>query len=151
MCWSAQPSDIRQCAPVSVEANKGVVERWVAVTNRQDLASLDELFTDDTYDHVGQRSGVGWWKEVFGFLYATLSDWHWTLEDLVAEGDRVVARLTVVGTHAGSEIPFLRGIQPTGRRVVWTHQHTFRFVNGKIAEHWANRDDLRFLRQVTDE
>jgi predicted ester cyclase len=39
-------------------------------------------------------------------------------------------------------------VQPTGRSVVWTHHHTFRFVDGKIAEHWANRDDLGFLRQV---
>ena len=62
---------------------------------------------------------------------------------MVAEQDRVVARLTVRGTHQGSAIPFLHGIQPTGRSVVWTHHHTFRFVDGRIAEHWANRDDRR--------
>lgn len=99
--------------------------------------------------NVGGRSGVAWWKEVFGFLYATLPDWQWSLDDLVAEGDRAVARLTVRGTHVGSEIPFLKGIPPTGKSIVWTHHHTFRLVDGKIAEHWANRDDLGFLRQVT--
>ncbi len=126
---------------MGAEENKDVVRRWVEVTNAQNLDDLDELFTGDTYDHVGQRTGVAWWKEVFGFLYATLPDWRWTLEDIVAEQDRVVARLTVHGTHKGSVIPFLRGIPPTGKSVVWTHHHTFRFVNGKIAEHWANRDD----------
>ena len=45
--------------------------------------------------------------------------------------------------------PFLRGIAPTGKAVAWSHHHSFRLVNGKIAEHWANRDDLGFLRQVT--
>ncbi len=135
---------------MGVDEHKAVVRRWVEVTNEKDLGGLDDLFSVDTYDHVGQRTGVDWWKEVFGFLYATLPDWHWTLEDVVAEGDRVVARLTVRGTHEGSAIPFLRGMQPTGRQIVWTHHHTFRFADGKIAEHWANRDDLGFLRQVQE-
>jgi len=134
---------------MSIEENKAVVRRWVQATNEQRLDLLDDLFTADTYDHVGGRSGVDWWKEVFRFLYATLPDWHWELDDIVAEGDRVVARLTARGTHQGSDIPFLRGVQPTGRSVVWTHHHTFRFSGGRIAEHWANRDDLGFLRQVT--
>ena len=138
----------RHHASMGVDEHKAVVRRWVELTNAKDLDGLDELFTRDTYDHVGQRTGVAWWKEVFAFLYATLPDWRWTLEDIVAEHDRVVARLTVHGTHHGSAIPFLKGVQPTGRSVVWTHHHTFRFVDGKIAEHWANRDDLGFLRQV---
>ena len=87
------------------------------MTNAKDLDGLDELFTRDTYDHVGQWTGVAWWKEVFTFLYATLPDCRWTLEDTVAEQDRVVARLTVHGTHQGSAIPFFHGIPPTGRSV----------------------------------
>ena len=134
---------------MGVEQNKAVVRRWVEITNAHELDALDDLFTLDTFDHVGARSGVEWWRDVFRFLYATLPDWQWTLDDLVGEGDRVVARLTARGTHLGSEIPFLRGVPPTGRSVVWTHHHTFRFVDGKIAEHWANRDDLGFLRQVS--
>jgi predicted ester cyclase len=134
---------------VGVEENKAVIRRWVEVTNAHDVDALVELFTPDTFDHVGRRAGPEWWRQVFGFLYATLPDWRWTLEDLVAEDDRVVARLTARGTHLGSEIPFLRGIAPTGKAVAWSHHHSFRLVNGRIAEHWANRDDLGFLRQVT--
>ncbi len=147
---SDSPGRSGHSAQVSVEANKAVVRRWVEATNQHDLDALDYLFTVDTFDNVGRRVGVAWWKDVFGFLYETLPDWQWTLDDLVAEGDRVVARLTVRGTHRGSGIPFLRGTPPTGRSITWTHHHTFRFVNGKIAEHWANRDDLGFLRQVTE-
>jgi predicted ester cyclase len=132
-----------------IEANKAVIRRWVEVTNAHDMDALVELFTPDTFDHVGGRSGADWWRQVFGFLYATLPDWQWTLDDLIAEGDRVVARLTVRGTHLGSEIPFLRGVAPTGKPVAWTHHHSFRLEDGRIAEHWANRDDLGFLRQVT--
>jgi predicted ester cyclase len=133
---------------VGIEENKAVIRRWVEATNAHDLDALVELFTPDTFDHVGRRAGPDWWRQVFEFLYATLPDWQWTLEDLVAEGDRVVARLTARGTHLGSEIPFLHGIPPTGKPVEWTHHHSFRLVNGKVAEHWANRDDLGFLRQV---
>lgn len=134
---------------MGINENKATVRRWVEATNDKRLDLLDDLFTADTYDNVGQRTGVDWWKEVFGFLYETLPDWRWTLEDMVAEGDRVVVRLTARGTHQGSAIPFLRGVEPTGRAISWSHHHTFRFIDGKIAEHWANRDDLGFLRQVT--
>ena len=134
---------------MGVQENKAVIRRWVDVTNAHDMDALVELFTEDTFDHVGRRTGPDWWRQVFEFLYATLPDWRWTLDDLVAEGDRVVARLTARGTHMGSEIPFLQGIAPTGKPVEWTHHHSFRLVNGKVAEHWANRDDLGFLRQVT--
>jgi predicted ester cyclase len=134
---------------VGIEENKAVIRRWVEVTNAQDMDALVELFTPDTFDHVGRQAGPDWWRQVYGFLYATLPDWQCTLDDLVGDGDQVVARLTVRGTHLGSEIPFLRGIAPTGKPVAWTQHHSFRLVNGKIAEHWANRDDLGFLRQVT--
>jgi predicted ester cyclase len=134
---------------VGVEENRAVIRRWVEVSNAHDVDALVELFTPDTFDHVGRSAGPEWWRQVFGFLYATLPDWRWTLEDLVAEDDRVVARPTARGTHLGSEIPFLRGIAPTGKAVAWSHHHSFRLVNGKIAEQWANRDDRGFLRQVT--
>jgi predicted ester cyclase len=130
---------------VGVEENRAVIRRWVEVSNAHDVDALVELFTPDTFDHVGRSAGPEWWRQVFGFLYATLPDWRWTLE----EDDRVAARLTARGTHLGSEIPFPRGIAPTGKAVAWSHHHSFRLVNGKIAEQWANRDDRGFLRQVT--
>ena len=52
---------------MAVEEHKAVVLRWVEVTNAKDLDGLDELFCDDTYDHVEQRTDVRWWKEVFTF------------------------------------------------------------------------------------
>ena len=111
---------------MGVEENKAVIRRWVEVSNAHDVDALVELFTLDTFDHVGRSAGPEWWRQVFGFLYATLPDWRWTLEDLVAEDDRVVATLTPRETHLGSEIPFLRGIAPTGKAVAWSHHHSFR-------------------------
>ena len=62
----------------------------------------------------------------------------------IAEGDKVVARLTARGTHQG----LFRGIPPTGRVVTWTGIRIFRIAEGKIVEHWANWDDLSLLKQL---
>jgi predicted ester cyclase len=67
-----------------------------------------------------------------------------TIEDIIAEGDKVAARLTAQGTHLGS----LGDIAPTGRQATWTGMRVFRMVDGKIAEHWANWDDVSLGRQL---
>ena len=71
-------------------------------------------------------------------------DLHVTVEDLIAEGDRVAARLRFRGTHLGE----LDGIAPTGRRVDCTGIVISRIEEGKIAEDWANFDDLGMMQQL---
>lgn len=68
---------------------------------------------------------------------------------LIAEADQVAFRGTITATHRGCELPFLAGAEPLGQRVTWRHHHTFRLVDGRIAEHWANCDDLGVLRRLT--
>ena len=63
---------------------------------------------------------------------------------LLSDGDHVVARWTSTGTHLGD----LQGIAPTGRRITSTGITIARFVNGKIAEEWANWDTLGLMRQL---
>ncbi len=67
-----------------------------------------------------------------------------TIEDLIAEGDRVVARVTVEGTHRGA----FMGRPPTGNRVRYTTTTTYRIAEGKIQEDWENWDGMGFARQV---
>ena len=67
-----------------------------------------------------------------------------SVEDLIAEGDRVAARLRFRGTHLGE----LDGIAPTGRRVDCSGIVVSRIEEGKIAEDWANFDDLGMMRQL---
>ncbi len=129
---------------MGVEENKAVIRRWVEVTNAHDINSLVELFTPDTFDHVGRRAGPEWWRQVFEFLYATLPDWRWTLEDLVAEGDRVVYRWTTRATHRGE---FLGGA-PTGRRITATGIVILRIAGGKITEAWQCHDLLGLKQQL---
>jgi predicted ester cyclase len=66
------------------------------------------------------------------------------IDHLVGEGDKVVARFTLTGTHSGN----FQGVPPTGRRVTFPATDIYRFENGRIAEGWALMDFLSFLQQV---
>lgn len=93
-------------------------------------------------------------RAVFESLLTAFPDRKWEIVDLIAEGDRVVARLKVSGTHQGTPaLPIegglrLQRIPPTGRAYSIQHIHIFHIVDGKIAEHWATRDDLGLLEQL---
>jgi predicted ester cyclase len=71
-------------------------------------------------------------------------DLHFTIEDMVAEGDKVVGRLPARGTHKGE----LLGIPPTDKQITLTMTETFRLAEGKIAEQWVNMDALGMMQQL---
>ena len=71
-------------------------------------------------------------------------DIHVTIEDMVAEADKVIARLTFRGTHRGE----FQGIPPTNKEVTWTGIWIYRVANGKFVERWHNYDMLGLLRQL---
>ena len=134
-------------ARATAEENKAVVLRYVEeVWNRHDLDAIDGLVSPDYVNHAasteeyrrgGARLAVEWLLSVF-------PDHRFDVENAVAEGDTVAVRGTMVGTHEGE----LMGIAPTGKRVAAQQSHWFRVVNGKLAEHWAVRDDLGMMRQL---
>jgi lactoylglutathione lyase len=65
-----------------------------------------------------------------------------TIEDIMADGDKVVVRATLNSTHRGSALPMFAGIEPKGRPVEWQFIHIYRMRDGKIAKHWAQTKDL---------
>jgi steroid delta-isomerase-like uncharacterized protein len=67
-----------------------------------------------------------------------------TVEDLMADGDKVVARVSYRGTHQGA----FRGIPPTGKQIAVTGINIFRIANGKLVEHWGLTDRLAVLQQL---
>jgi len=71
-------------------------------------------------------------------------DVHANIQDLIAEGDRVVERTNAQGTHKGE----FNGIPPTGRPVTWSELHVYRIENGKIAELWSEIDFLGMMTQL---
>ena len=83
-------------------------------------------------------------KEVFARLHRAFPDLQVTIEDLIAEGDKVVARNTVTGTHRGEYM----GLQPTGKSVTYDEIFIFRFVDGRVAETWGVVDVFSQMRQL---
>ena len=133
---------------MSPEAHKALFRRFAdEALNRGNLDAIDEFMPPNFVEHeplpvpAAGREGV---KQFFAQLRSGLPDLQMTIEDLIAEGDRVVARFVVRGTHQGA---FL-GIPPTGKSVGFTGIDIVRIANGRIVEHWGNTDTLGFLQQL---
>jgi predicted ester cyclase len=134
---------------MSAETNKKIVLHWVREgVNKHDLAMFDDVLHPDVVDHVGGQVGIEWWRFMGGKLRASFPDLEFVIDDVIAAEDKVVLRLTMTGTHRGSDMPMLIGMEPTGKAVSWSHIHIFRVTDGKIAEHWAVRDDPSMLKQL---
>ena len=110
------------------------------------LELADELVTPDCVDHGDARAphGPDGIKGVVLWLRAAFPDLTYESEDAFGDGDRVALRCTVRGTHRGE----LLGHPPTGRSFAAQQIHIFRVEDGRIAEHWACRDDVGMMRQL---
>jgi steroid delta-isomerase-like uncharacterized protein len=128
-------------------ASKAVARRFVdEVINRGELAAIVDLVTA-TYVYHGpglEVRGPEGIKGVMAMLRSAFPDWHETLEDLIAEGDKVVFRVTGHGTHEGEFF----GIPATGRQVTMGGLDLVRVEGGRLAEHWANFDQLGLMQQL---
>lgn len=133
---------------MSTEENKAIARHWYEDgMNGHNLAIMDELFAPDfreymSFGHVARGREEA--REFVAGLFEAMSDMYTTVEDLVAEGDKVVGRLTITGTQTGP----LMGIPATGKQIHLTAIDIFRFTDGKIAEHWLEGDQLGMLQQL---
>ena len=137
------------------EVNKAVVQRVVdEVINQGRLEVVDDLFSPNYRSHrdlardatpsAASANGPDSIKQDVGGVRAAFPDVHCVTDLMVAEGDKVVARVTLSGTHRGT----FQGIAPTGKRFVRAGIHMLRLADGKIIEQWAQSDDLGMLRQL---
>jgi steroid delta-isomerase-like uncharacterized protein len=130
----------------TAEANKQLVrEHYEQLVNRKNLAAADVQLAPDFIDHAappGTPRGPEAARLAMAGLHHALPDVWVTLEDVVAEGDRVAVRATWRGTHQGT----FQGLTPSGRKVTLTGMVFWRVANGRIAERWATVD-LRELFQ----
>jgi predicted ester cyclase len=109
--------------------------------------TIDELVEPDALLRTPlpiDATGAQLAKEVFARLLRAYPDLHITIEDLIAEGDKVVSRNTVTGTHQGEHM----GLQPTGKSVTYNEIFIARFAGGRIAETWGVVDVLSQMRQL---
>lgn len=139
---------------MSVAENKTLVHRlYDEGINRQQAVAAASFYASDAMNH-GRAVGRAGMQRVFEALFITFPDFHYALENETAEGDRVVCKVMMTGTHLGQPtMPeifngMLKGVVPTGKRVDVLQYHDFLIRGGTIAAHAAVRDDLGMLRQL---
>jgi len=130
---------------MSLEENKAIVRRLFEAFNKHNLALLDELIAPDYVDHPRQLRGLESYKQHLTMFYKSFPDTHETIEEIIAEGDKVWIRVKGTGTHAGE----YRGLAPTGKKTTWEALIIWRIVDRKIVEMLAVvADELNFLKQL---
>lgn len=129
------------------EENKATLVRFIEeVFNKGRTDALDEFVTSDFTRHAmgGTTSGRQILVDAVTALRTGFPDFHVSIEDMLAGGDKVAQRQVHTGTHLGE----FAGVKPTGRRIETTEVSIARFQDGKIAEAWVNVDQLTMLRQI---
>ncbi len=131
-------------------SNKATLQRCVDAINSGNsermAKTIDEVFDPSVLAPVpspGQAAGRGI-KEIFVMLRRAYPDLHIAIDDLIEEGDKLVARQTVTGTHLGEYL----GLAPTGRSVTYDEIFIFRFVDGRITQTWGVVDVLAQMKQL---
>ena len=142
VCPGCEPSSTAR-----LEENKALVRRCIDEMEKGNWAILDELLAHDYVYHMSGRPKPVTREEYVQFarMFRTaFPDGRMTIEDMIAEGDKVVTRYTSRGTHKGDYM----GIPATGKEVVSTGIVITRIAKGKIAEDWEEFDGIGYLQQL---
>jgi steroid delta-isomerase-like uncharacterized protein len=132
------------------ETNKALVRRWFKeVWNEVREATIDELFAEGGVayglgDGEAEVRGPAQLKPFVRNLCGSLPDLHISIQDIMAEEDKVIVRVLLEGTHLGSGL----GVPPSGRRVRVAGIIVFRVSKGQFVEGWNSWDQLGLLRQI---
>lgn len=132
---------------MSVEKNKAVIRRHVEeVFNKANLSVADEIISPEYVYHgpLGEFKGVDGFKQMVAMARKALPDIHYTLDEMVAEGETVAVRYTMTGTFKGE----LAGIPPTGKSIKQTQAFFYHFKNGKELAALPFSDMLTFYQQL---
>lgn len=132
-------------------ANKALFKRFHDAANSGDIdflaKTIDELVAPDAVIRTPlpiDSTGAAALKQIWAMLLRIYPDIHLTVEDLIAEGDKVVARNTVTGTHRGE----FMGVAPTGNSVTYNEIFIFRFADGRVVETWGVVDVYAQMKQI---
>jgi steroid delta-isomerase-like uncharacterized protein len=133
---------------MTVEENKAIARRIYEIITTGEFDRAEEIVDGEAPDNELRPDDppaklIDTFKETFSEAREAFPDLTISIEDVMAEGDRVTARVTMRGTHRGE----FQGIAPTGKRVEVRAIDMFRIEDGKIMEHWGHADDpTEFLR-----
>ncbi len=129
---------------MSTTANQQIIQRRVEeIWNQGKLATIDELIAANLISN-GQPIGREGFRQFVTAVGTAFPDIHFTVEDSLAEGNKVAIRYTGRGTHQGA----FAGIPATGKPVQFTGIDIFRIANGQMAEEWLMYDQLGLLQQI---
>lgn len=129
------------------EKNKAVMRRTIEILNAHNLDALEEVIATNLVEHntpPGQDPGLEGVKQQLSMALAAFPDFQFTLDDLIAEGDKVVARGRMTGTHQGE----FMGIPATGKQVSQRGTQIVRIAKGKVVESWMEVDNLGLMQQL---
>lgn len=132
---------------MSVEENKAIFRRFIEeVWNKGNLAVADELFAPNAFSPSAPNlpPGPEGVKIIATLFRSAFLDFHMTIDDLIAEEDKVVARFTQGGTHKRE----FMGIAPTGKQVEFTEIGILRIASGKVVESWYETNMLGLMQQL---
>jgi lactoylglutathione lyase len=134
----------------TLTAHKSLVRAFFQHLDSHDIDAACALVADDLVNHaaIPEAQGRSGLRSIMSKLAKAFPDLRHTIHDLIAEGDRVVARMTVRGTSV-EPLDFVKAPLPaTGKTFESGHMHVFRVADGRLVEHWAERDDLGMLAQL---
>ena len=133
---------------MSAEENKAKTRRFMdEVFNKGNLAVADELLAPNLIDHnpfPGQPPGVEGLKQAMVALRQAFPDLHVTVDEMLSDGDKVVIRSTMKGTHKGT----FMNIPATGKQISVEGIDIVRISNGRVVEHWGVTDNLTMMQQL---
>jgi steroid delta-isomerase-like uncharacterized protein len=133
---------------MSTEENKALVRReYEQGVNQGDFDVRNEALASNYVGHFSGLppiQGIEAFKQFTSAFFTAFPDLQTTIEDLIAEGDKVAVRQTWRGTHTGN----FQGIPPTGKQVTFSSLEVYRVIGGKLAEEWVELDMLGLLQQL---
>ena len=132
---------------MSTEENKALARRSWELVSPDNLDLIEEVYAPDLVWHEPDQDirGYDQAKQFVSTFFAAMPDINITVEDLIAEGEKVVSRYTIRGTHQGETEEFG---PPTGRQMQLEGITIHRFEDGKIVEEWERYDNLSVLQQL---
>jgi steroid delta-isomerase-like uncharacterized protein len=131
---------------MSIESNKSVIRNLMLALEKGDTNNLDQYFAPNWVNHdpsLPPMRGLEGAKQLID-LWSAFSERRVTIDDTVAEGDRVAMRFTMSGKHTGA----MMGIAPTGKTIHISGTGIFKIVDGKATDNWVNFDALGMLQQI---
>jgi predicted SnoaL-like aldol condensation-catalyzing enzyme len=133
---------------LSIEENKELIRRYTSeVFDKGNVAAVDKYLAPDFYNHVTGKTGTDDFKQLATDVGQATGTGN-VIDFMIAEGDLVVAFMTITRTLHQELRMFGFTLPGNGQSYIVKHVHIYRVADGRIHEHWAVRDDLSMLRQL---